>query len=237
MQINYSPDSDVHYPVALTHKNQNSTMRTAKILIAITSLFLLSACDDSQQVGPEIHDTKYRSVNASGEALGPEVFGGPCVQDLFTSLVWEVKTQEKGLHHRDNTYTWFDPDEAVGELDYRGVPNGGECVGSACDIHAFVAAVNEEALCGYSDWRAPTRDELGSLSDPRKGETPPTINIRYFPHTQSGEYWSSNDYQFQWDTAWLWSFETGLDRVEWKRSPRYLRLVRGTPQGVMRVAD
>ncbi|MDX1410474.1 MAG: DUF1566 domain-containing protein [Saprospiraceae bacterium] len=211
--------------------------RFALFSTALLCLVLLAACSDSEQVGPEIHDTKYRSVTATGEMLGPEIAEGPCVQDVFTSLVWEVKSEQAGLHHRDNTYSWFDPDEAVGELDYRGLPDGGSCQGSACDTHAFVTVVNETALCGYTDWRMPSRDELGSLSDPRKGEDPPTINTRYFPNTRPGEYWSGNDYQFQWDTAWLWNFENGLDRVEWKKSPRYVRLVRGTPRGVVRVED
>lgn len=208
-----------------------------RFLIMMFFAFFIAACSDENQVGPEIHDTKYRSMNAEGEVADAEVAGGPCVQDMFTSLVWEVKTLEAGLHHRDNTYTWYDPDEAVGELDYRGLADGGECQGSACDTHEFVLAVNETALCGFTDWRMPSRDELGSLSDPRKGENPPTINTRYFPNTQAGEYWSGNDYQFQWDTAWLWNFETGLDRVQWKHSPRYVRLVRGTPQGVVRLDD
>ena len=128
-------------------------MHFARFAAFLIVFMVLTACSDQDQVGPEIHDTKYRSVNASGEALGPDVADGPCVQDIFTSLVWEVKTTKAGLHHRDHTYTWFDPDEAVGELDYRGVPNGGQCQGSACDTSAFVAAVNESALCGYTDWR------------------------------------------------------------------------------------
>jgi hypothetical protein len=238
MQINFSPDNDVHYPVCFLRNNQNFTMRQSILRTIILCLFVLAGCSDETPRGPEIHDTKYRSVDADGNVLGPDIASGSCVQDQFTSLIWEVKTEEPGLHHRDNTYTWFDPEEAHGgELDYRGQPDGGECVGSECDTTAFVAAVNAQGLCGYNDWRMPSRDELGSISDPRKGENPPTINLRYFPLTQSGEYWSGNDYQFQWNTAWLWNFGNGLDRVEWKHSPRYVRLVRGTPQGVERIED
>lgn len=228
----------MHYPVRRLQFFGQKRMSRTRLLLTSACFLTLVACSDQDSTGAEIHDTKYRAVNAKGEAMGPEIAGGVCVLDQFTSLTWEAKTESAGLHHRDNTYTWFNPDEAHdGELDYRGWPDGGECTGSACDTSAFVAAVNQSGLCGYSDWRMPTRDELGSISDPRKGNNPPTINLRHFPMTQAGEYWSGNDYQFQWNTAWLWSFETGLDRVEWKQSPRYVRLVRGTPQGVERIED
>lgn len=199
-------------------------------------LMLLAACGPSGP-GPDIHDSKYVSLDAQGEQLEAGQTG-PCVLDQFTGLVWEVKTRVAGPHHRDNTYTWFDPKEdASGELDYRGISDGGDCSGSACDSDALPPAVNEESYCGFNDWRVPTRDELGSISDPRKGSQPPSINTVYFPNTQPGEYWSANDYQFHWNSAWLWSFQNGMDRVEWKYSPRYIRLVRGDPAYLERIED
>lgn len=207
------------------------------ISFALSLLALLTACGDSGP-GPEIHDTKYRAVGTSGALLPTSNAPGICTLDEFTGLSWEVKTDSGGLRDARHTYTWYDPEEAHGgDLDYRGTPGGGECSGSACDTAAYVAAVNATALCGFTDWRMPTRDELGSISDPRRTGSPPTINLRHFPLTQSGEYWSGNDYQFQHDAAWVWSFQTGMDRVEWKRSPRYLRLVRGEARRVPRVED
>jgi hypothetical protein len=199
--------------------------------------FLATACNSQSGPGPDIHDSKYVGLGADGAQL---VAGetGPCVLDQFIGLNWEVKTATAGLHDRNSTYSWFSPDEdASGELDYRGTPDGGSCVGSKCDTFALVQAVNEAGYCGFTDWRLPTRDELGSISDPRKTKTPPSINTQYFPNTQPGEYWSSNDYQFHWNTAWLWNFGNGLDRVEWKESPRYVRLVRGVPIHIERVED
>jgi hypothetical protein len=198
---------------------------------------ILTACDSGSGPGPEIHDSKYVAIDELGMQLAPGV-PGPCVLDQFTGLIWQARTDTPGLHYRDNTYSWFDPNEdASGELDYRGKPDGGSCSGSDCDTWAVVQAVNETGYCGYNDWRMPTRDELGSISDPRKTLTPPTINTLYFPNTRSGEYWSSNDYQFQWNTAWLWSFENGLDRVEWKETPKYVRLVRGEADYLERIKD
>jgi hypothetical protein len=206
-------------------------------LMALLPTLILAGCSREPAIGPEIHDTKYRAVDAKGEVQDAAIAPGVCTLDTYTQLTWEVKESSPGLRSRDNTYSWYNPNEANDELDYRGVPDGGQCEASACDTWSFVAAVNESALCGYRDWRLPSRDELGSLSDPRLTGSPPTINIRYFPNTQAGDYWSANDYQFQYDSAWLWSFQTGLDRVEWKKSPRYLRLVRGQPVQVERVKD
>jgi len=212
--------------------------KPALLILGAVALQLLSACGQDAGPGPGIHDTKYRAVDAAGKVLDASAAPGTCVLDQFTGLTWEVKSDQPGLHDWRNTYSWYDPEEAHdGELDYRGSPDAGACKGSACDTAALVKAVNAVGFCSYTDWRMPTRDELGSISDPRKTHSPPTINTRYFPFTQSGEYWSANDYQFQWNTAWLWNFQTGLDRVEWKRSPRFVRLVRGQPRQLTRVKD
>ena len=225
-----------------SHLAQQSMRFVARFRVARGPTFLLlilalTSCDTDQGPGPDIHDKKYVGVDESGEILGPGE-KGQCVFDQFTGLTWEVKTTEPGLRSRDNTYTWFDPSEdAGGELDYRGKPDGGECQDSSCDTWAYAAALSESGYCGFRDWRVPSRDELGSISDPRKTRNPPSINTEYFPNTQGGEYWSSNDYQFHWDTAWLWNFGNGLDRVEWKSSPRYLRLVRGEAVYLQRVED
>jgi hypothetical protein len=214
-----------------------ASIRAIKMALAGTIFAVLAGCDSNPGPGPAIHDSKYVGIDEKGGQLSPGE-AGPCALDQFTGLTWEAKAETPGLHGRDNTYSWFSPGEdASGELDYRGKPDGGECSGSKCDTHAIVLAVNEAGYCGFNDWRMPTRDELGSISDPRKNAKPPSINIIYFPNTRSGDYWSSNDYQFHWNTAWLWGFGNGLDRVEWKESPKYVRLVRGDAAYLERIKD
>ncbi|MGB5345598.1 MAG: DUF1566 domain-containing protein [Woeseia sp.] len=190
-----------------------------KLLTAILFAFLAAACNQVPDPALVAHDTKFSGVGEAPYA---------CVLDKLTGLYWEVKSDQPGLHDWRNTYTWFDPDGDHGELDYRGTENGGVCVGSLCDTAHYAEAVNETGFCGFSDWRVPAKNELYSISDLRRHENPPTINTRFFPNTQSGEYWSVNDYSFQHNAAWGWSFEFGLDRVDWKATPKYLRLVRGT---------
>lgn len=198
------------------------------MLLGSAILFLLSGCEGKSGPGPEIHDTKYLVIGPDGQPLKGAPGENGCVQDQFLGLVWEVKSDQPGLRDWRNTYSWYSPNESFeGELDYRGVKDGGNCNGSECDTAAYVLAVNESTYCGHSDWRMPSRDELGSISDPRKPGNPPTANMDYFPFTQPDEYWSSNDYQFQYDAAWRWNFEFGHDRVEWKATPARVRLVRG----------
>src|SRR3990172_6109187 len=125
-----------------------------KPIALAATILLLAACGRDAAPGPEIHDTKYRAVNQAGEVLDAAIAPGSCVLDQFTGLVWEVKSDQPGLHDWRNTYSWYDPREAHGgELDYRGTANAGVCSGSDCDTSAFVDAVNARGLCGYSDWR------------------------------------------------------------------------------------
>ena len=220
-------------------KNYKKTARVVSICVtSISMLLMLNACEDKSGPGPEIHDTKYLVIDANGQPVEGLPGKNDCISDQFIGLVWEVKSDSAGLRDWRNTYSWYSPDESFeGELDYRGVKNAGSCAGSDCDTTAYVEAVNTMGYCGHSDWRMPSRDELGSISDPRKPNNPPTANLNYFPYTQSGEYWSANDYQFQYNAAWRWSFEFGHDRVEWKKEPARIRLVRGEALQLQRTKE
>lgn len=197
-------------------------------LISVLTVLSLAAC------GQESGDVSASSQsNFSRITVGDDI----CVQDSRTGLQWEGKTDRGGLHDYRNTYSWWDPDEANGELDYRGTENAGECSGSSCDTWNYVNAVNKAGYCGHDDWRLPAKDELFSISDLSRGDNPPTIDTEFFPHTRVAEYWSGNDYSFQWDAAWAWNFQFGHDRVDWKKSPKFVRLVRGTGENLPEVKE
>lgn len=191
-----------------------------KVFFLAVVLFL-AAC--SRNEAPPVPDPSERFVvlGANGVQSSAE-----CVSDLATGLTWESKVDE-GLHAARSTYSWYNPEQSYSELDYRGLPNGGECVDSGCDTAAFLTAVNETGHCGFNDWRLPSRDEMHSITDLRRGRVAPTAYLDFFPDTQSAEYWTAHDYSFQYDSAWAWSFEYGHDRVDWKKTPKYVRLVRG----------
>lgn len=208
-------------------------------LLVASSPLMFGACADDNKVGAEIHDTKYVKIGAAGEEITTTASRAPCALDRFTGLMWEVKSDDGGLHDQRHTYSWYNPEESNDPtgVDYRGTANGGACEGSECDTWSYVRAVNEAGHCGFNDWRLPIRDELASISDPRKTKSPPTINTQFFPDAQPIDYWSGNDYHFQFDAAWVWDFNYGHDRVEWKKTPKSVRLVRGDALHLARVKD
>lgn len=192
------------------------------------ALLALAACGQGPDEAQLSHETKYSTVSVDNDT---------CVFDNQTGLLWEVKTDIAGLHNFRNTYSWYSPVEAHKELDYRGLENGGVCAGSACDTWHYVQAVNEAGYCGYEDWRVPGKDELFSVSDLMRADNPPTTNTEFFVYAQPAEYWSGNDYSFQWDAAWAWNFEYGHDRVDWKKTPKFVRLVRGSASRLPEVKE
>jgi len=199
-----------------------------KTLISVLALVFTASCGQDAANDPVSNGSRFSMLTVDNEA---------CISDDLTGLTWQSKTDVTGLNDYRNTYSWYDPDEADGELDYRGTENGGDCAGSACDTWHYVKAVNEIGHCGHTDWRMPVKDELLSISDVRLAENPPTVDTHYFAYTQADEYWSANDYSFQWNAAWAWNFRFGHDRVDWKKSPKYVRLVRGTGENLPEVKE
>ncbi len=201
----------------------SSNVKTIALLLAMGVLFGCGTDDPTVGEANAIHYIvlQHDALPSTGDAWHS------CIQDTQSGLIWELKTDKAGLHDWRNTYSWFNPTQSHRELDYRGTADAGSCNNSQCDTWSIVAAVNDESYCGFDDWRTPTKDEMFSISDLRKAKSPPTIDVESFPFAQAAEYWTANDYSFQPDSAWVWSFQHGHDRVDWKKSPKFVRLVRG----------
>ena len=56
----------------------------------------------------------------------------------------------------------------------------------------YVHSVNVgSGLCGFSDWRLPTKDELLGIRDASQASAP-NIDSTWFPNTQAAFHWSSS---------------------------------------------
>ncbi len=203
--------------------------RTLGTLALCAGLVTLGACDRSHKTQTPAFDFQRLGADGTPYAGNGDFTTQPwsCVADRHTGLVWEVKTAQPGLRSKDNTYTWFNPDSKL-NVGNAGTPNGGKCSGSHCDTTSYVEAVNRQGLCGQNDWRLPTQKELSTLNDPRIAYPGPTLDTQFFPEVQAAQYWTGVAYAAHYAGAWAWSFDYGYDRVDWKKTSKYLRLVRGT---------
>jgi hypothetical protein len=149
-----------------------------------------------------------------------------CVLDRESGLVWERKTTKPGLHSRDNTFRWYQPDVAHNG-GFAGHSGGAECRTLPCDTHAFVAAVNRAGWCGKHDWRLPTREELRTLVDYAIAYPGPTLDRDFFPGTLPMFYWSADPSADEPREAWGMGFAHGFDYAYDKSNRVYVRLVSG----------
>ena len=153
-----------------------------------------------------------------------------CVRDNVTGLIWELKTNDAGLHDVDHTYSWVE--STTSEEDQN---DGASCTLTNCNTAAFVEAVNAEGLCGFFDWRVPTHNELKSIL--HFGETNNTfIDSDYFPFNNPDTatetwYWTSiqnvdgaNGEVLQ--NSWAIDFSSGNDNFLLKSIENHVRLVR-----------
>jgi hypothetical protein len=167
-----------------------------------------------------INTQSFSKLDSKGNDLPDSAENWTMVQDNVTGLIWEVKTDDAGIHDKYNTYTWYDsnPNTNAGR-------NGTS--GDMTDTEDFITTLNAEKFGGYSDWRIPTVKELASIKSLEKFN--PSINKNYFPHTMSAFYWSSTSYAYNTGGAWavyFYYYHGGnLDLP--KSGSSYVRAVRG----------
>ncbi|RMX07086.1 DUF1566 domain-containing protein [Vandammella animalimorsus] len=167
----------------------------------------LVACDSPEAMALSCdmkQDGMRRHINPLSYSAVPKPSGGhydktECVKDNTTGLIWEGKLNQSGhLRHYENTYTNLDNHQPG-------------------DASAYVATVNAQGLCGFSDWRLPTVRELQGLVDYSKPHPGPTIDTDWFPHTRAdndygywrGGYWTSESVAGVPAGAWLVYFHFG----------------------------
>jgi hypothetical protein len=122
---------------------------------------------------------------------------GACVTDTLTGLMW---SQNANL--ANGTRTW------QGALDW------------------VVTLNNGGGLCGYSDWRLPSRRDLYSLID-LQNIYPALPTVRPFSNVVNSNYWSSSSFVPNTNVAWLVGMDRGFVDNNSKGSNGYVWPVRG----------
>lgn len=155
---------------------------------------------------------------------------GGCVQDNVTGLMWEVKTTDGGL--RDWTKSYTNYDSTLIAQKWNGTANVAPTqaeIDASTNSVGFINSVNAQGLCGYSDWRLPTADELQSIVDYGVSYPGPTIDANLFPNTRSGSlgmFWSATPHVANTAYAWYVDFAYGLVSGNYRTSSYNVRLVR-----------
>ena len=93
----------------------------------------------------------FTKISSTGVELPASATEWSCVKDNVTGLMWEVKTNDGGLHDKNETYTWYNPDNSANGGG-AGTENGDN------DTDSFVVNTNARGLCGANDWRMPARE-------------------------------------------------------------------------------
>lgn len=203
---------------------KRSLLNAIQLLVLFTALTAVAAGAPKQ--------SPFTKIDAVGRVLPDDAKAWHCVRDNATGLIWEVKTADGGLHSREHTYTWFNPDEVLnGSVEGReGEADDTTCgtpavVKDGCDTLKYVAAVNAAGWCGYKDWRVPTVDELRTLID--YGSVLPATSGKFFPDIiMPAGFWTSTPSAAGPSYAWIVIFDDGYLGTCVKSWNYYLRLVR-----------
>jgi hypothetical protein len=149
--------------------------------------------------------------------LGTKPKDWACTKDNKTSLIWEVKTNDGGLRDKNNEYTNYDAiyPKCDGTNCEKYFPSK---LGASTNTDGFVKAVNAQGLCGSSNWRLPTKDELLTIS-------PAGYGTGYFEDINHW-YWSSSPYASSSSYAWYVVFDYGNSVSYHKNGINFVRLVR-----------
>ena len=179
----------------------------------------LAAAGKLDKVGGGAAGFDFTKLDDRGNDLAATATQWACVRDNVTGLVWEVKTDDGGIHNKDKKYRWGGKTALVNQ---KARDDGwGEFFD---DWDSLVDGSNNEELCGFNNWRVPTLKELTTIV--HKGVHSPAIDSNYFPNTKSSGSWSSSPYASSSSYAWVVYFNYGGDDGGTRGYDYAVRLVR-----------
>ena len=162
-------------------------------------------------------------------ADGTELAGSrwSCVKDAVTGLTWEVKESDAS-HPRSGelTYNWYSSDaQDNGGFAGEVIIDNEQCPTSPCNTEHFAQWVNEQGLCGASDWRIPSVSELMSIAVYAK--VMPALDEDYFPNAPQPRFFTDQTLANDAKMAWYVYFTDASVSATNKFDRSYVRLVRG----------
>jgi len=176
----------------------------------------------------------FTKLDNNGDELLVDATDFNCVKDNVTGLIWESKTydeSEPGLHDKLESYSWYEEDNTINSGD-SGDFGPNTCFGydatdpnTFCNTQAFRYRVNQIELCGLSNWRLPTKQELTSIID--YSRTDASVNLEFFPNTHTHSYWTihSEARAGREDRVWYVYFNDGSSATTSKDTQNRIRLV------------
>lgn len=195
----------------------------SRAFIPLFAALLVAACGPAPESPPP--SQHWQRIDAAGHIMSSDHDAAHrCVLDTATGLMWQVHTEDPGLHHSGNRYSWYSEDRQV-NMGEPGLADGGTCSGSGCDTASLVEALDRERLCAQASWRVPTREELMSLGEAERRGSGQIVDTAFFPAAIAGEYWASETFRLYPQSAWAVNFANGLDRADRKSEPKAVRLV------------
>ncbi|MEE9344285.1 MAG: DUF1566 domain-containing protein [Methylococcales bacterium] len=122
----------------------------------------------------------FTKLDANGDSIPASANHWSCVRDNHTGMVWEIKTDDGGIHDKDHRYRW-------GGITAFGDRSKG---GFYEDWNILVNGSNNQALCGKTGWRVPTPGELLSLRGSNFVKSGLEANY-FFTNIDNTFYWTA----------------------------------------------
>jgi hypothetical protein len=204
----------------------NGTVTVDEILTVVNAA--LNGCQPSPTpTVPPATATPTRTATPSRTATATPRFidnGNGTVTDTTTRLMWEKKTDDGGIHDKDQIYSW--------SLSGQTQPNGDM-------FTSFIPTLNAARFGGHNDWRVPTLEELETIVStggtlPGRPVVPPVFDTNCVPGcnitqcscTRPINYWTVSVNPADNRQAWHVLFNTGQSGVGFKTLQFAARAVR-----------